>query len=397
MPEIFLNLQVLLDLEFIIMTNVTLTADFGASLCRAIYTIDGTSQPQLLLLAPEIASVPSASIHNYEQYKVSVSYPENSAWLMVNDTYYVLGALAHDRFRVEPCLKEIKSNSAWYQILALVGCIAQRHKLTPNFSLNLAILLPYDEFNVRDRFGERLEQLLADFTFRGEKFSVSLARFLCYPEGSGIFLRGRTASKKKPNNPKEITIAVIMMGYRNTSLLVFDRGELKIAKTNLQGFEQMVESVKAQVPGQTSERLNRAICQARTKKGKRAYQEISRLKELEWREKEVAVLERAVLQAREEYLRIVLDFLGQNLAQWECLDEFIVSGGTALYLKKELTEHLRTYPGATINWCDSLEQRVQQVFPEAYAKNSLKSRLCDVYGLFYKVLNQPLPRLNQAA
>ena len=79
------------------MPDVTVAADFGASLGRAIFSLNSQSQaikPELMLIAPQVLRVPSKSIENYEKYKLGNSTPENSAWVKLGDDYYAVGHLA---------------------------------------------------------------------------------------------------------------------------------------------------------------------------------------------------------------------------------------------------------------------------------------------------------------
>ncbi len=373
------------------MTNLTVAADFGASLGRAMYA-NGSNQPELVLLAPELICLSKSSIETYEKsLKLSASYPEDSAWVKVGQKYYVLGELAKYRFRVKPYVDEPKYNKAICQSLGIIGSILQRNKLSPH-GLNLAILLPYDEFKYKEEFEEQLRKSLLNFTFRGQDFSVKLNKFICLPEGSGLYLRGRAARKGELlPNPKEITIAVIMIGYRNISLMVIDRGTIRLFETTMQGFAQMMVALKERVPVTNEQSLVEAICQARKGRGRRAFYQVAECRDASIRIKEVEKLERAVKEARAEYFDVVSDFLSVKLKPFKQVDEFVVGGGTANYLKKELTSYLSKFPWATITWTEAIEERVRHTFAKQIDQYSLERRLCDVYGLFYYALNQPLP------
>jgi hypothetical protein len=102
----------------------------------------------------------------------------------------------------------------------------------------------------------------------------------------------------------------------------------------------------------------------------------------------------AIADARAEYVALLRNWLIQHLPSQTQIDEFIISGGTARYLKRELIELLRRF-GSSVNWCASLEERILKTFGDTVSNNSLESRLADVYGLFYKLHNRPLPRLRE--
>ncbi len=74
------------------------------------------------------------------------------------------------------------------------------------------------------------------------------------------------------------------------------------------------------------------------------------------------------------------------LSQWLRLrvprevDEVIVAGGTANYLRNELNG-LFSY--TQVNWCETLEKQLHNQFANQIEAKSLHYRLTDVYGLFF--------------
>jgi hypothetical protein len=57
-----------------------------------------------------------------------------------------------------------------------------------------------------------------------------------------------------------------------------------------------------------------------------------------------------IADARAEYVALLRNWLIQHLPSQTRIDEFIVSGGTARYLKRELTDVLKGF-GGSLNWC----------------------------------------------
>jgi hypothetical protein len=379
------------------MADVTIAADFGSSLGRAIYSsTSGYCKPELLLLDPQVVTVPAKSIDNYEKYKLGQASPENSAWVKFGESYFAVGFLAKKNFHAVHCLESLKVDSAIPQTLAIVGSVAQKKEIPSPFSLSLGILLPWNEFRDREKFESQIASALADYTFRGQTLSVQLESLTALPEGGGIFARGRIPDKpgQKLLNPKEITIAVIMLGYRNSSIVVIEKGELTRGATGDFGFARMVQKVQAFTSGQKAETLIPIICQVGTKLNKKALSTLARSHRTELRQKEIEEIAEAIADSRAEYVALLRNWLVQHLPAQISIDEFIISGGTARYLKRELTELLKGF-GASLNWCNSLEERIIKTFGETVSQNSLESRLADVYGLFYKLQNRPLPRLRE--
>lgn len=380
------------------MVEITIAADFGASLGRAIYsTHSGYDTPELMLLEPQVVVVPAKSIENYEKYKFGQANPEDSAWIHFGDAYFAVGFLAKKNFHAVHCLESLKVDSAIPQTLSIVGSIAQKNNLPSSFSLSLGILLPWNEFRDREKFQSQISAALSDYIFRGQHFSVQLESFTALPEGGGIFARGRFPEKQKQKlrNSKELTIAVIMLGYRNSSLLVIEKGELTRGATGDFGFVRMVQKIQTFTSGQQADILVPVICQARDKLGKRVLETLARSQRTELRHQEVEEIAEAIADARAEYVALLQNWLLQHLPSQTKIDEFIISGGTARYLRQELTELLKSFKGS-LNWCDGLEERLLKTFGDTVSHHSLESRLADVYGLFYKLHHRPLPRLQES-
>ncbi|WP_013321077.1 ParM/StbA family protein [Gloeothece verrucosa] len=379
------------------MADVTIAADFGASLGRAIYsTGSGYCKPELMLLDPQVVLVPAKSISNYEKYKIGQANPEDSAWVKSGEAHFAVGFLAKKNFHAVHCLESLKVDSAIPQALSIIGSVAQKKGLPSQFSLSLGILLPWNEFRDREKFASQISTALSDYTFRGQQFSVQLESLTALPEGGGIFARGRMPQQPtlKLLSPKELTIAVIMLGYRNSSILVIEKGELTRGSTGDFGFARMVQKIQTFTSGQKADILVPVICSARAKLGKRVLETLARSGRTELRNQEVEEIAEAIADARAEYVALLENWLIQHLPSQTKIDEFIISGGTARYLKKELSDLLKGF-GGSLNWCTGLEERIKKTFGDIVSNNSLESRLADVYGLFYKLHNRPLPRIRE--
>ena len=169
------------------MAEITIATDFGASLGRAIYsTSSHHSNPQLILLDPQVVVVPAKSIDNYEKFKIGQANPEDSAWIQFSDTHFAVGFLAKKTFNSVHCLESLKVDSAIPQALSIVGSVAQKNNLPSSFSLSLGILLPWNEFRDREKFQSQISAALSDYIFRGQRFSLQLDSFTALPEGGGI-------------------------------------------------------------------------------------------------------------------------------------------------------------------------------------------------------------------
>jgi hypothetical protein len=151
--------------------------------------------------------------------------------------------------------------------------------------------------------------------------------------------------------------------------------------TEKYGFAKMIELVKACTSGQQEDVLVPAIAKAGIKFKETALKHLSQKRDEKLKQRDTAKLIKAIKDARAEYYAILDNWLRNEIPP--DVDEIILCGGTANYLKPELNALFsRQFPLAEINWCEDLEKRVQSIFSEEIANNSLEYRLTDAYGYF---------------
>ena len=153
------------------MTDIFLCVDPGASQTKIIYQLQNETNPNYLLMSPNVEPISQSNIDFYfaSQGWVGSPAPIEQAWLQVDDEIFVVGDFAN-RFDPEDRLQELKYENALYKVLAAIGVIREQHKLNKKkkLSVELAVLLPANEYNDRHRFKTRLGRLMSDFYFRGD-------------------------------------------------------------------------------------------------------------------------------------------------------------------------------------------------------------------------------------
>lgn len=375
------------------MPDLTVVCDFGSSLARGIYSLDlGQTKPELVYLGPEVLAVPESAIEKYAKNAIATAIPERSAWVNSKGTYYILGHLARSSFGAIHCLEALKIDSAVQTTLGIVGTIAEKKKLPDTFEVALGVLFPWAEYIDRERYRQIIEEALASFSFRGRELHVTLTALKSLPEGAGLFARGRvpTAPGEKLRSPKDVNVAVVIIGYRNASILYIDRGELRWGETRDYGCRLFIENIQAQTSGQTTHDLLRVVCST-PKVSQKALSSLVRTRVPELREGELRTIAAAVETARTEYVTTLTNWLHQKLPY--ALDEILVSGGTARFLRPDLARFFNQLPSRPfLNWCDHMEQRIIRAFGDVVERESLGSRLADPYGGFYWMIERPLPR-----
>ena len=362
--------------------DLVLSLDPGSSMTKMVYRVlcEVTYKPELFCMEPELIGVAFESIESYESGRINSPSPENEAWVHFEQSYYAVGFLAQKHFGASVKLSELKYENAIPKVLAAVGAIAEKEGLGTSFGLWLALLLPYGEWEDRERLSRALALALSNFSFRGKPMSVRLEFFECMPEGGGLVL---TRSKKLGADFNFMNIAVLMFGYRDISAVVFERGLSKGQTDNL-GLAWMVEQVKRRTSGQkNSQALLEAIHQSGANLKPKYFKSLARSKKAEFKAEEVAQITEVVKIVRQEYWCQVSDWLVSNVP--EDIDQVIVGGGTSEYLSAEL----KTFFAHTkVSWAAELEEDVRLAFNLPPQKDALCLRLTDVYGLFRYLQSQ---------
>lgn len=352
--------------------DLIIVLDFGGSLTKVIY-MDKSGLPKPLCINPEVIGVPKASIENYEQKKLGNSDFADSAWVGVGESYYAVGYLAASQFNANAGLNQLKYERAYPKTLAAVWAVAQEMGLKNKFSVALAVLLPPGEYENASGLERLIRRGLAAYETPTGVLNVSLEHFDCKPEGGGIYLIHEFNNSKVL---KRKTWAVVMVGYRNASILVASRGQVKSRVTSNLGFVKLVEAVRDRTSGLALNRLAQAIALAGEQPDLKALQPLLMSVTESGRRDELIELRSAIIECRLEYTLSLKSWLREVLPRE--LDEVVLSGGTAEYLESELKDH---FSGVTVNWNADIE------LPESLLSVELGNRLSDAYGMYQYFLN----------
>lgn len=360
------------------MSELTLAVDPGGSFLKGFFTL-GTFRPELILMEPEVAVVPFHSLESYEKTKLGSSSAENSAWIEYKDKYVAVGFLARRRFHAGLQLQKRKFELALPKVLAMVGAIADKHDLPNGSKIRLGILFPWREYKDRDLFHQLINEALSSYKFRGQEKSFILDLFICLPEGGGVLSRGRAPG----SSLREQNIAVVMLGYRDASILLVERGEMSVGHTEGLGFANLIAAVKNQTSGLDEHKLAAAICKAGKNISPKALDELVASVDLAYKNHELSTIRQAISNAREEYWMMLSQWLKLHIPR--SVDEIILAGGTAHFLRSELNQ---LFSFSQTNWCEHLEQQVLNGFQNQVKSKCLDYRLTDVYGLFFYLFGQ---------
>lgn len=364
------------------MLDLAVAIDPGSSLTKVIYLLWPEGKPEVLLMLPEVIQIQSADLTDLG---LSGGNPENDAFLKLADGRFFALGLKAQQLRGTVKMSLVKYELAVYKVLAVIGAIAQKASLPNQFSVALEIVLPYSEYQDSARLQQLIKENLADFGFRGQRFSIALELSGVKPEGAGL-----AQGRRKQLGPAwmQRNSEVFMWGHRNLSLFQFHQGTPARGNTCDLGFNRMVTDIAQRAALHTSQELQmklpELIFKARTRP-----QIVAKLAGLvvssdEERQCKIQQIKEAITAGEQKYWQDVKGWLQESLrSDWLNLDEVVVCGGGSAYFKLKLLEF---FYDQEISWSAGLDDTVQSLFR---FKNDgfLALRMSDVFGVF-KVLEE---------
>ncbi|NJO63082.1 MAG: ParM/StbA family protein [Richelia sp. RM2_1_2] len=343
-----------------------LALDFGGSATKGVYCTQ-KNQTASLVMEPEVVKI---SLDSVASSVLGATEPENAAWVNYMGETFAVGYLAKSKYYANQGLKELKYERAIAKTLAFIWAISEKLQLGKKFRLALICLLPPGEFENRDSFHKNLEAILAGFITPTGKIQVKLTEFNCLPEGAGIYL---AYQKKLGQAIKTKIIALVMVGYRNASVLISDKGIVAPdGKTSDLGMIRLLEKAVARTSGQDASQLAPAVVAAGSDISTTPLTKLLKSTSNTNKRHELMQIQQAIKLARSEYAAVLTSWLDQVVAR-NLVSEILFCGGTADYMRRELNSH---YSGTPCLW------GVGADIPTQVDGFGLGSRLADVYSVF---------------
>ena len=427
------------------MSKLFICVDPGGSQTKIIYQLPKDKKPRYLLMSPEVEEINHDNLKRYLDKESKMSNPSavRQAYLTVNKQTFVVGYFA-SKFDPEDRLSEIKYENALYKTLAAVGVIVEQNNLNPKkVSLQLAVLLPWNEYEDRAKFYNKLKEYLSNFAFRGQSFSVQLDKFICRPEGGG--LAAIHTRKKGSDWQQDKKLGILMFGHRNITALCFEYGELT-GDSPLIGFSKFLDNVIGRTSGLDRERIASAIFKGlesdetdtygSTDYAKHTFypswnefdsiDELANAKDKDLQQQEIKDVCQAIEAATEEYWTTVSKWLTRVFP--EDLDSVVISGGASRFLEPDLEKYFNcehkyereggSYPHYTYSrlgeyrsddpdkhftpmvWGAGFVSEIKGILAlsdKKAAEESLSYRLVDAYGLFDLLISKNQKKSKKAS
>jgi hypothetical protein len=355
-----------------------LTVDPGYSDTKVIARFNPHC-PELLLMSPQVIELTRADLDRYLSLRMMTPAPENEAWVEFNGRIFAVGFFAIKAFNAKLVLEDLKYELAIAKVLAAVGVMAKRQELPASADIALAIPLPYAEWNSRHQLEQELGKALAQFSFCDQPLSMSLRAFICVPEGGG---HAQVRCERLGVMFNHMKVTTVMIGFRDLSMVSFERG-VHQGVTDRLGSHHLIELVQQRTAGQYSQQRERKLLEAIHRAGKtikpKDFKSLLLSRSSYYQQQELDALITAIRLARVEYWHRVERLLLNHIPA--DVDEVIVGGGTAEYLRSELQGFFaQQFPDAHLSWSAELVEDVA-VALNLSSDVALCSRLTDAFGL----------------
>lgn len=358
-------------------TKLEIAFDPGSSITKCVYQVNG--EIHALLVEPEVIEVPVESIQQHTQ--AGITTPSNDAWLKFrkrDDSCFLVGFLAQ-QFEASLKLKQLKYEDAVIKLLTVIGIVVQQEQLDgDSLKVSVAALLPLSEFADRERFEKQLSQRMRSFYFRDVHIQAELSDLLVTPEGSGFAFNLLRQHGKEWFVSRE-AVCCLMLGHRNSSLLVFNHGQIDMgaSSTTDLGFVRLVDKVIERTSGQDRRSLTRTLYEIEDDLSpeNQILRSLARSKRSKNIDQEISGISSAIHVARQEYWRLLKDWFEESLPTR--IDKVCIGGGTSYYLRHQLNEFLGWTDPAWVEPSDLIAD-----ISEKFEDPSLKRRLIDVWFVF---------------
>jgi hypothetical protein len=168
-----------------------------------------------------------------------------------------------------------------------------------------------------------------------------------------------------------------MVGHRNASVMISNKGEItKLVSCDL-GFIKIIDEILMRTSGLATVELTSVIINAGKDIEIKALKKLARSSDGERQILELQDLQKAIEKAKKQYCSSLFNWLNEVISQ--AIDEIVIAGGTAEYLKQEIRTYFHDRE-LTFYWHSNVNLNSQ-------FDDELGVRLVDIFCLYYYFLD----------
>jgi hypothetical protein len=221
--------------------HLVIAIDPGASSIKIVGSLAGDDKCVPITIEPHCIEITDPA--------PDPNFDEHSVWVTLSNVSYALGNLAIARYDCPLEIKPLKMRSIVQKICAAIAVLHRRFNLPSKFALSISTVLPPGEYIYAN---DLMSLLSVAFRKIGTPNGVikPLVKFIdVQPEGFGVMSWHRTLGVAKNKD-----IGVIMLGFRNASVIFSRNGQITKPKSSPFGFHSVLEKISDRSGGSYPER-----------------------------------------------------------------------------------------------------------------------------------------------
>lgn len=353
--------------------HLILAIDAGASSVKVIGSLAGDAECVPFTIEPYCLEID-------DQPPANPDFDEDSVWIKLNNVTYAVGNFAVTQYDAHPSIKPAKIDTVIPKVCAAIAIFQQKFKLPREFALSVVSVLPPGEFGWKEAFIERLTLALRKtITTPAGSMKVALRGVAIHPEGYGVMSWHRTVGVAQNRD-----CAVIMMGFRNTSIFFSQKGQLTNSKSSKHGFYSVLEKIASRAGGNYAERdLALPVWKYLIDKDESGFRRI--LTSIDT-EAEMKMIRSAIETAISEYRGNVEVWLRDNMKPTGLI---VVCGGNAEYTFEVLKPFLERYAEDVPGLGSLVKKHIGSTsIPQSLTDTGMATRFLDIYCLWFELNNR---------
>ena len=347
--------------------HLIIAIDPGASSIKIVGSIAGDDKCHPLTIEPYCVEISDLT--------PDINFDENSVWVTVGETSYALGNLAIAKYDCPLDIKPLKIKTIIPKLCAAIAVLHKKLELPARFNLSISSVLPPGEYVYAQEMRTILSTLRKIGTPAGAIKPV-IRSLDIYSEGFGVMDWHRTIGMGQSRD-----VGVIMLGFRNASVLFSRKGIQTNPKSSKYGFHAVLEKISAMSGGNYPEAelivpVWRYLIDGDESGFKRVATSDFDL--------EMSKIRPAIEAAMIEYRRSLEAWLKTAMKQ---TDVIVLCGGNADYIGESLNPFLQQYVQELPSGYPIFSHIGASSIPEEIIATGMPNRFLDIYCLWVKLNN----------
>lgn len=317
-----------------------------------------------------------------EPYCLEISNPtpnrdfdENSVWVKLGLRSYALGNLAIAKYDCPLEIKPLKIQSIVPKICAAIAVMHRKLGLPEKFDLSISAVLPPGEFTYATDLKTMLSKAFRKIVTPAGTLKPTLRSMSVYPEGFGVMSWHRKVGRMAHGKD----IGVIMLGFRNASVIFSRKGQLTKPKSSMYGLHAVLEKISAMSGGNYAEaELVVPVWRYLIDGDESGFKRVATSDF----DMEMSKIRPAIHEAMIEYRRNLEVWLKGAMQQ---TDVVVLCGGNADYVGEKLNLFLEQYVGELPSGYPIFRHIGASSIPTEIIETGMPNRYLDIYCLWVEL------------